>query len=123
MSSVLVSLMVLIFLGSWRNTLVVAVSVPLSIFAGVAEWYFTAQTNNLMTSGGIALAIGKLVDNATVVMENIHRNQFLGKPVTVAIVEGSAEVIQPLTVTDRCICIVFVPVLPLAITVFLSMLA
>lgn len=115
--------MVLIFLGSWRNTLVVAASTPLSIFAGVAGWNFTAQTNNLMTSGGMALAIGMIVDNVTVVKENIHRNQFRGKPVTVAIVDGSAEVIQPLTVTDLCICIVFVPVLPLAITVFLSMLA
>ncbi len=133
-SSVLVSLMILVFLGSWRNTLVVAASIPLSIFAGIAGLYFTGQTINLMTLGGMALAIGMLVDNATVVMENIHRNQLLGKPVTVAIVEGSAEVIQPLTVATLCICIVFIPVLllegasrflfiPLAITVVLSMLA
>ncbi len=134
LSSVLVSLMILLFLGSWRNTLVVAASIPLSIFAGMAGLYFTGQTINLMTLGGLALAIGMLVDNATVVMENIHRNQMLGKPVTVAIMEGSAEVIQPLTVATLCICIVFIPVLllegasrflfiPLAITVVLSMLA
>ncbi len=133
-SSILVSLMILVFLGSWRNTLVVAASIPLSIFAGMAGLYLTGQTINLMTLGGMALAIGMLVDNATVVMENIHRNQALGKPLTIAIVEGSGEVVQPLTVATLCICIVFIPVLllegaarflfiPLAITVVLSMLA
>ena len=94
----------------------------------------TGQTINLMTLGGLALAIGMLVDNATVVMENIHRNQTLGKSVTVAILDGSVEVIQPLTVATLCICIVFFPVvflegparflfIPLAITVVLAMLA
>ena len=111
-----------------------AISIPLSIFAGVAGLYMTGQTINLMTLGGLALAIGMLVDNATVVMENIHRNQTLGKPVTVAILDGSVEVIQPLTVATLCICIVFFPVvflegparflfIPLAITVVLAMLA
>ena len=134
LASILVSLMILVFLGSWRNTVVVAVSIPLSIFAGVAGLYMTGQTINLMTLGGLALAIGMLVDNATVVMENIHRNQTLGKPVTVAILDGSIEVIQPLTVATLCICIVFFPVvflegparflfIPLAITVVLAMLA
>jgi multidrug efflux pump subunit AcrB len=134
LSSVLVSLMILVFLGSWRNTVVVAVSIPLSIFAGVVGLFLAGQTINLMTLGGLALAIGMLVDNATVVMENIHRNQTLGKPITVAILDGSAEVIQPLTVATLCICIVFFPVLfltgparflfiPLAITVVLAMLA
>ena len=134
LSSILVSLMILVFLGSWRNTVIVAMSIPLSIFAGVAGLFLTGQTINLMTLGGLALAIGMLVDNATVVMENIHRNQTLGKPITVAILDGSAEVIQPLTVATLCICIVFFPVLfltgparflfiPLAITVVLSMLA
>jgi multidrug efflux pump subunit AcrB len=134
LSSILVSLMILVFLGSWRNTVVVAVSIPLSIFAGVAGLFLAGQTINLMTLGGLALAIGMLVDNATVVMENIHRNQTLGKPITVAILDGSAEVIQPLTVATLCICIVFFPVLfltgparflfiPLAITVVLAMLA
>src|SRR6185437_15973993 len=108
-SSILVSLMILLFLGSWRNTVVVAISIPLSIFAGVAGLYMTGQSINLMTLGGLALAIGMLVDNATVVMENINRNQTLGKPVTVAILDGSIEVIQPLTVATLCICIVFFP--------------
>ncbi len=134
LSSILVSLMILVFLGSWRNTVVVAISIPLSIFAGVVGLFLAGQTINLMTLGGLALAIGMLVDNATVVMENIHRNQALGKPLTVAILDGSAEVITPLTVATLCICIVFFPVLllygparflfiPLAITVVLSMLA
>jgi len=134
LSSLLVSLMILVFLGSWRNTVVVAVSIPLSILAGVVGLFLAGQTINLMTLGGLALAIGMLVDNATVVMENIHRNQSLGKPLTVAILDGSAEVIQPLTVATLCICIVFFPVvfltgparflfIPLAITVVLAMLA
>jgi multidrug efflux pump subunit AcrB len=134
LSSILVALMILVFLGSWRNTVVVAVSIPLSIFAGIVGLFLTGQTINLMTLGGLALAIGMLVDNATVVMENIHRNQSLGKPLTVAILDGSAEVIQPLTVATLSICIVFFPVvfltgparflfIPLAITVVLAMLA
>src|SRR4029453_5363113 len=133
-SSILVALMILVFLGSWRNTVVVAVSIPLSIFAGIVGLFLSGQTITLMTPGGLALAIGMLVDNATVVMENIHRNQSLGKPLTVAILDGSAEVIQPLTVATLCICIVFFPVvfltgparflfIPLAITVVLAMLA
>ena len=97
LSSILVSLMILVFLGSWRNTTVVAISIPLSIFAGIVGLFLTGQSINLMTLGGLALAIGMLVDNATVVMENIHRNQALGKPLTVAILDGSNEVIQPLT--------------------------
>ena len=134
LSSILVSLMILIFLGSWRNTVIVSLSIPLSIAAGVAGLFLTGQTINLMTLGGLALAIGLLVDNATVTIENIHRNQTLGKPLTVAILDGSNEVIQPLTVATLAICIVFFPVLlltgpsrflfiPLAITVVLAMLA
>src|ERR1700742_195520 len=134
LSSILVSLMILIFLGSWRNTVIVSLSIPLSIAAGVAGLFLTGQTINLMTLGGLALAIGLLVDNATVTIENIHRTQTLGKPLTVAILEGSNEVIQPLTVATLAICIVFFPVLlltgpsrflfiPLAITVVLAMLA
>jgi multidrug efflux pump subunit AcrB len=134
LSSILVSLMILIFLGSWRNTVIVSLSIPLSIAAGLAGLFLTGQTINLMTLGGLALAIGLLVDNATVTIENIHRNQMLGKPLTVAILDGSNEVIQPLTVATLAICIVFAPVLlltgpsrflfiPLAITVVLAMLA
>src|SRR3954462_10729614 len=126
--------MILFFLGSWRNTLIVSLSIPLSIFAGLAGLFLTGNTINLMTLGGLALAIGLLVDNATVTIENIHRNQSLGKPLTVAILDGSAEVIQPLTVATLAICIVFFPVvllfgvarflfIPLAITVVLAMVA
>jgi multidrug efflux pump subunit AcrB len=133
-SSILVSLMILVFLGSWRNTVVVSISIPLSIAAGMAGLFLTGQTINLMTLGGLALAIGLLVDNATVTIENIHRNQAMGKPLTVAILDGSKEVIQPLTVATLAICIVFFPVLlltgparflfiPLGVTVVLAMLA
>ncbi len=133
-SSILVSLMILLFLGSWRNTVIVAISIPLSIFAGIAGLFLAGQTMNLMTLGGLALAIGLLVDNATVTIENIHRNQSLGKSPTLAILDGSAEVIQPLTVATLAICITFCPVvllngaarylfIPLAITVVLAMLA
>src|SRR6202011_1667085 len=106
-SSILVSLMILVFLGSWRNTLIVSLSIPLSIFAGLMGLFLAGQTINLMTLGGLALAIGLLVDNATVTIENIHRNMTLGKPLTVAILDGTSEVIQPLTVATLAICIVF----------------
>jgi multidrug efflux pump subunit AcrB len=133
-SSILVSLMILVFLGSWRSTLIVSISIPLSICAGLVGLYLTGQTINLMTLGGLALAVGLLVDNATVVVENIHRNQGLGKTLPVAILDGSAEVIQPLTVATLAVCIVFFPVvlltgparylfIPLAVTVVLAMLA
>jgi len=133
-SSILVSVLILVFLGSWRNTVIVSTSIPLSIFAGVMGLFLTGNTINLMTLGGLALAIGLLVDNATVTIENIHRNQSLGKPLTVAILDGCAEVIQPLTVATLAICIVFFPVvllfgvarylfIPLAATVVFCMLA
>ncbi len=133
-SSILVSLMILLFLGDWRSTVIVSLSIPLSILAGIIGLLLTGQSINLMTLGGLALAIGLLVDNATVLIENIHRNQTLGKGLTRAILDGSAEVIQPLTVATLAICIVFFPVvllegparflfIPLAITVVLSMLA
>jgi len=133
-SSILVSVLILVFLGSWRNTMIVSLSIPLSIGAGIVGLFLTGNTINLMTLGGLALAIGLLVDNATVTIENIHRNQALGKPLTVAILDGSAEVIQPLTVATLAICIVFFPVvflfgvarylfIPLAVTVVFCMLA
>ena len=126
--------LILVFLGSWRNTVIVSTSIPLSIFAGIVGLFLTGNTINLMTLGGLALAIGLLVDNATVTIENIHRNQSLGKPLTVAILDGSSEVIQPLTVATLAICIVFFPVvllfgvarflfIPLAVTVVFCMLA
>jgi multidrug efflux pump subunit AcrB len=133
-SSILVSVLILVFLGSWRNTVIVSASIPLSIFAGIIALFLTGNSINLMTLGGLALAIGLLVDNATVTIENIHRNLTHGKPLTVAILEGSAEVIQPLTVATLAICIVFFPVvmlfgvarylfIPLAATVVFCMLA
>jgi multidrug efflux pump subunit AcrB len=133
-SSILVSLMILVFLGSWRNMVIVSASIPLSIFAGVAGLFAFGQSINLMTLGGLALAIGLLVDNATVTIENIHRNQALGKSLTVAILDGCGEVVTPLTVATLAICIVFFPVflltgparflfIPLGVTVVLAMLA
>jgi multidrug efflux pump subunit AcrB len=133
-SSILVSVLILVFLGSWRNTVIVSASIPLSVFAGVLGLFLTGNSINLMTLGGLALAIGLLVDNATVVIENIHRNLMLGKRLTVAILDGSSEVIQPLTVATLAICIVFFPVvmlfgvarylfIPLAATVVFCMLA
>jgi multidrug efflux pump subunit AcrB len=133
-SSVLVSVLILVFLGSWRNTVIVSTTIPLSVFAGIIGLFLTGNTINLMTLGGLALAIGLLVDNATVVIENIHRNLMIGKKLTVAILDGSAEVIQPLTVATLAICIVFFPVvmlfgvarylfIPLAATVVFCMLA
>jgi multidrug efflux pump subunit AcrB len=133
-SSILVSVLILVFLGSWRNTVIVSASIPLSVFAGIVGLFLTGNSINLMTLGGLALAIGLLVDNATVVIENIHRNLMLGKKLTVAILDGSAEVIQPLTVATLAICIVFFPVvmlfgvarylfIPLAATVVFCMLA
>ncbi len=134
LSSILVSLMILLFLGSWRNTVIVATSIPISIFAALIGLLLTGNSINLMTLGGLALAIGLLVDNATVTVENIHRNQGLGKPLTPAILDGAGEVVQPLTVATLSICIVFFPVvlltgparflfIPLAITVVIAMLA
>ena len=111
-SSILVSLMILFFLGSWRNMVIVSTSIPLSILAGIAGLYAAGETINLMTLGGLALAIGLLVDNATVTIENIHRNQSLGKPLTVAILDGCSEVVTPLTVATLAICIVFFPRFP-----------
>lgn len=133
-SSILVSVLILVFLGSWRNTVIVSASIPLSVFAGIIGLFLTGNSINLMTLGGLALAIGLLVDNATVVIENIHRNLMLGKKLTVAILDGAAEVIQPLTVATLAICIVFFPVvmlfgvarylfIPLAATVVFCMLA
>ncbi len=133
-SSILVSVLILVFLGSWRNTLIVSASIPLSVFAGILALFLTGNTINLMTLGGLALAIGLLVDNATVTIENIHRNLTLGRPLTVAILTGTGEVIQPLTVATLAICIVFFPVvllfgvarylfIPLAATVVFCMLA
>ena len=126
--------MILVFLGSWRNTIVVITSIPCSMFAGIICLYLTGNTINLMTLGGLALATGILVDDATVAVENIHRNRALGKPLTVAILDGSHEVALPRTMATLAICIVFFPVTflfgvskylftPLALSVVFSLLA
>jgi multidrug efflux pump subunit AcrB len=134
LASLLVSLMILLFLGSWRNTIVVITSIPCAMFAGIICLYLTGHTINLMTLGGLALATGILVDDATVAVENIHRNRTQGKPLTVAILDGSHEVALPRTMATLAICIVFFPVAflfgvskylftPLALSVVFSLLA
>jgi multidrug efflux pump subunit AcrB len=134
LASLLVSLMILLFLGSWRNTIVVITSIPCAMFAGIICLYLTGHTINLMTLGGLALATGILVDDATVAVENIHRNRALGKSLTVAILDGSHEVALPRTMATLAICIVFFPVAflfgvskylftPLALSVVFSLLA
>ncbi|MSQ59621.1 MAG: efflux RND transporter permease subunit [Betaproteobacteria bacterium] len=134
LASLLVSLMILVFLGSWRNTIVVITSIPCAMFAGIICLYLTDNTINLMTLSGLALATGILVDDATVAVENIHRHRALGQPLTVAILEGSREVAMPRTMATLAICIVFSPVAflygvskylftPLALAVVFSLLA
>ncbi|NDC79466.1 MAG: efflux RND transporter permease subunit, partial [Chitinophagia bacterium] len=134
LASVLVSIMILLFLGSWRNTIVVITSIPCAMFAGVILLYLTGNSINLMTLGGLALATGILVDDATVAVENIHRHRSLGEPLMVAILEGSREVALPRTMATLAICIVFFPVsflygaskylfVPLALAVVFSLLA
>jgi len=134
LASLLVSFMILIFLGSWRSMVIVCTSIPLSILVGIIGLKLTGNTSNIMTLGGLALAIGMLVDDATVAVENIHRNLALGKPLTVAILDGAREVSVPAIVATLAICIVFFPVVllygparflftPLALAVVISMLA
>ncbi len=102
--------MVLIFLGSWRSTLIVLISIPLSIMTSIIMLSLLGETLNIMTLGGLALAIGILVDDATVAIENIHRNISAGKPLQQAILDGSYEVTVPAFVSTLSICIVFLPV-------------
>jgi multidrug efflux pump subunit AcrB len=106
----LTGLMVLLFLGSWRSTLIVVISIPLSILVSIIVLYFLGESLNVMTLGGMALAVGILVDDATVAIENIHRNIGQGKPLLKAILDGSQQIAVPAFVSTLCICIVFVPV-------------
>ncbi len=106
----LTALMILLFLGSWRSTLVVATSIPLSILCSIIIMGALGQTLNIMTLGGLALAVGILVDDATVEVENIHRNLAMGKPMVRAILDGASQIAVPAFVSTLCICIVFVPV-------------
>ena len=130
----LISLLILLFLGSWRATVIVAASIPLSIFAAIAVLNAFGQTLNAMTLGGLAIAIGILVDEATVTIENIERHLGEGKSVTQAIMDGASEILIPVFVALLCICIVFVPMfflpgisgylfVPMALSVVFAMVA
>ncbi len=132
-AAALVALMVLIFLGSARSMLIVITSIPLSILTAIVGLKLSGQTINTMTLGGIALAVGMLVDDATVEIENIHRNQAMGKPLLVAILDGARQIATPTAVGTLAICIVFFPVVlltgvarflftPLALAVVFAML-
>jgi multidrug efflux pump subunit AcrB len=106
----LTGLMILLFLGSWRSTLIVVTSIPLSILVAVIVLGMLGETLNVMTLGGLALAVGILVDDATVAIENIHRNLHQKKPLVQAILDGASQIAMPSLVATLCICIVFVPV-------------
>jgi multidrug efflux pump subunit AcrB len=133
-AAALVSLMILIFLGSWRSVLIVCTSIPLSILVSIIGLKLSGNTLNIMTLGGLSLAIGMLVDDATVTVENIHRNRVLGKKLTVAIVDGTVQIATPALLATLSICIVFFPVVlltgpsrflfsPMALAVVIAMLA
>jgi multidrug efflux pump subunit AcrB len=108
-AAALTSLMILVFLGSWRSTVIIATSIPLSILAAIAALYAVGQTMNIMTLGGLALAVGILVDDATVTIENINWHLEQGKDVETAILDGANQIVTPAFVSLLCICIVFVP--------------
>ncbi len=130
----LTAIMILIFLGSWRSTLIIAVSIPLSILCSITMLAVLHETINIMTLGGLALAVGILVDDATVEIENINRNLESGKEIEQAILDGAAQIATPALVSTLAICIVFVPMfmlsgvarylfVPLAESVVFAMLA
>jgi multidrug efflux pump subunit AcrB len=130
----LTALMILLFLGSWRSTVIIAVSIPLSILTSVIALSALGHTINIMTLGGLALAVGILVDDATVEVENVNRNLDMGKPVIQAILDGAQQIAVPAFVSTLCICIVFLPMfflggvprylfVPLAEAVVFAMLA
>jgi len=105
----LTATMILLFLGSWRSTLIIAVSIPLSVLVSIIVISGLGQSINLMTLGGLALAVGILVDDATVVIENINAHLERGEPVRDSVLNGSAEIAGPAFVATLCICIVFMP--------------
>jgi multidrug efflux pump subunit AcrB len=108
-AALLTSVMILLFLGSWRSTLIIAVSIPLSVFGAVMMLWAIGETLNIMTLGGLALAVGILVDEATVTIENINWHLEQGKGVETAIMDGANQIVVPAFVSLSCICIVFVP--------------
>jgi len=133
-AAALTAVMILLFLGSWRSTVIIALSIPLSVLTSLAILSALGETINLMTLGGLALAVGILVDDATVELENVHRQMALGKPTLQAILDGAQEIALPAFVSTLCICIVFVPMffltgtarflfVPLAEAVVFAMLA
>ena len=108
--AILVSIMIIFFLGSWRSMVIVCTSIPLSILVGIVVLKLTGNSLNIMTLGGLSLAIGMLVDDATVEVENIHRNIGLHKPLTIAILDGAQQIAVPALMATLAICIVFFPV-------------
>jgi CzcA family heavy metal efflux pump len=133
-AATLTGLMILLFLGSWRSTVIIAISIPLSILSSVIALSLLHQTINIMTLGGLALAVGILVDDATVTIENIERHFEEGANLHDGILEGAAEIATPALVSTMCICIVFLPMfflkgvpkflfIPLAEAVIFAMIA
>jgi multidrug efflux pump subunit AcrB len=133
-AAILTGLMILLFLGSWRSTVIVCISIPLSILSSLIVLKLMGQTINVMTLGGLALAVGILVDDATVTIENTHRNMGMRKPLTRAVLDGGMQIAAPTFVSSLSISIVFVPVLlltgaarflftPLAFAVVFAMMA
>jgi multidrug efflux pump subunit AcrB len=133
-AAALTAIMILLFIGSWRSTVIIALSIPLSVLTSLAVLSALGETINLMTLGGLALAVGILVDDATVEIENVHRQMASGKPLEEAILAGAQEIALPALVSTLCICIVFVPMFfltgvarylfaPLAEAVVFAMLA
>jgi multidrug efflux pump subunit AcrB len=114
LAALLTALMILVFLGSWRSTVIVAVSIPLSALVSIICLWATGQTLNVMTLGGLALAVGILVDDATVAIENIHRNMEHGKDLRRAIVDGAEQIAVPAFVSTLSICVVFLPIFALS---------
>ena len=133
-AAALTSLMILLFLGSWRSMIIIATSIPLAVLSALIGLWAMGQTLNIMTLGGLALAVGILVDDATVTIENINWHLEHGKDVRTAIMDGARQIVQPAFVSLLCICIVFVPMftlpgvsgylfVPMAMSVMFAMIA
>nr|MDQ2667934.1 efflux RND transporter permease subunit [Gemmatimonadota bacterium] len=133
-AALLTAIMILVFLGSWRSTIIVAMSIPLSVLTSIIALWAIGETLNVMTLGGLALAVGILVDDATVAIENIHRNLEHGTPLREAILVGAEQIAIPAFVSTLAICIVFLPIFalsgpaaalfrPLALSVIFAMTA
>ena len=130
----LTAVMILLFIGSWRSTIIIAISIPLSILCSICVLSALGETINIMTLGGLALAVGILVDDATVEIENTQRNLHMDKPIRQAVLDGAQQIAVPALVSTLCICIVFIPMffltgvarylfVPLAEAVVFAMLA